>query len=83
MQMEVTPPSNLLPSAHRHNFITDHAVSNLPPKSQVTIPHGPQEHARSNEPTVFLEQLKELKTQMSQLQQMRARVTHELHQTHL
>ena len=70
MQMEVTPPSNLLPSAHRHNFIPDHAVSNLPPKSQVSIPHGPQEHAPSNEPTFFLDQLKELKTQMSQLQQM-------------
>ena len=49
----VTPPSNLLPSAHRQNFIPDHAVSNLPPKSQVSIPHGPQEHAPSNEPTVF------------------------------
>ena len=70
MQMEVTPPSNLLPSAHRQIFIPDHAVSNLPPKSQVTIPHGPHEHAPSNESTVFLEQLKELKTQMSQLQQM-------------
>ena len=53
MQMEVTPPSNLLPSAHRQNFIPDHAASNLPPKSQVSIPHVPQEHAPSNEPTVF------------------------------
>ena len=70
MQMEVTPPSNPLPSAHSQNCIPEHAVSNLPPKSQVSVPRGPLDHAPSNEPTVFLEQLKELKTQMTQLQQM-------------
>ena len=70
MQMEVTPPSNPLSSAQRHNFIPEHAVSNLPPKSLVSVPRGPLDHAPANEPTVFLEQLKELKIQMSQLQQM-------------
>ena len=45
MQMEVTPPSNPLPSAHRQIFIPEHAVSNLPPKSQVSVPRGPLDHA--------------------------------------
>ena len=55
-------------------------VSQLPPKIQVPIPQVsvpqvpvpqvPVNLSPSNEPSVFLEQLKELKMQMTQLQQM-------------
>ena len=50
MQMEITPPSHPLPYTHRQNFIPEHAVSNLPPKSQVSVPRGPLDHAPSNFP---------------------------------
>ena len=53
MQMEVSPPSNYLPSMHRQNIIPEHAVSNLPPKTQVSVPHGPPDHAPSNETNMF------------------------------
>ena len=49
MQMEVSTPSNHLPSTHGHNFIPEHAVS----KSQVSVPRGPPDHAPLIEPTIF------------------------------
>ena len=70
MQVDVTPPSNTLPSTLMQIFAPEHSVSNLPPKTHVSVPLGPPNHPPSNEPSIFLEQLKELKTQMSQLQQM-------------
>ena len=70
MQVYVTLPSNTLPSTFMQNFIPEHSVSNLPPETHVSVPLGPPNHLPSNEPSIFLERLKELTTQMSQLQQM-------------
>ena len=52
MQADVTPPSNPLPSTHRHNFIPEYAFSNLHPNSQVFVPRGLSDHSPSNEPTI-------------------------------
>ena len=51
-----------MPSTLMHNCIPENRVSNLPPnKTQVSIPLEPPTHPLSNKPSIFLEQLKELK----------------------
>ena len=68
MQMDV-------PFLHNPISTLPQKVSHLPPKThvptpQVSIPQVPVNISPSNESSIFLEQLKELKTQITQLQQM-------------
>ena len=68
MQMDV-------PFLHNPISTLPQKVSHLPPKThvptpQVSLPQVPVNISPSNESSIFLEQLKELKTQMTQLQQM-------------
>ena len=53
IQVDVTPPSNTLPSTLMQTFIPEHSVNNLPPKTQVYVPLGPPNHPPSNEPSIF------------------------------
>ena len=70
MQVDVTPPSNPLPSTHRHNFTQTILFLIYLKRHTFSVPRGPPNHPPSNEPIIVLEQLKELKTQMFPLQQM-------------